>query len=77
MSFVAKYWIISAIYNMDDETMEKICGNTILKDIPIEDIVEDFSFSFNLQSAHSVDDMIEVQNIIKMIELMGNLRNPD
>lgn len=79
MSFLQKYWTVMTIATVNPEYLTRVLGDDIkdIKDIPIEDIVYEYKFWFNLQPMKKASDMAMVQSYIQFLQTQWQATRPD
>lgn len=66
MSFISKYWVLLA-RNLPDELLVKICGTTMIKDMEIDELVNEYNFTFNMKPNQSTVSEARMQVISQLI----------
>ena len=77
MSFASKYITILSVEYMSDETMTNIIGDTKLKELNIEDLIKDYTVSFDLQPLKTGVDQATTEMIRRFIQDAANMTRAD
>lgn len=77
MAFIAKYSVIMAYNNMDEETLKNITWNNLIQNFDLDVLLRDYRISFDLQSQKNLQDQILSQQLLQVISNVWALQRPD
>jgi hypothetical protein len=79
MSFLQKYWTVMTISTVDGEFIQRVLWDDMIeiKDIPLEDVVYEYKFGFNLNPMKKQSDAAMVQQLIQFLQTQGESTRPD
>lgn len=75
-AFISKYWIL-LWRQIPNEDLKRICGSTIIKDIPVEEIIKEFTFSFNLNPNQSTVSEARIAVINQILDAAKDMVRVD
>lgn len=77
-SRIMKHWIVNALIYMEDETFDKILWeNNKLKNVKVENIINDFDFQFEMLSMKSQSLSVEREQLMQLLQMAGAFTTPD
>lgn len=79
MSFLQKYWTVMTIETVELEYLNRILWEWAddIKNIPIEDVVYEYKYGFNLNPMKKAKDAAEVQTLISFLQTAWSMTRPD